>query len=146
MDDLNGRLENTKNPWQSPRLKCLVVCSAGILRSSTTAWVLGQPPYNCNTRNCGVAKEYALIVIDRVLVEWADVIVVADEEHLPRVRHLVAKCSNPSKKVYCLNIPDNYAAFSRPLVDAIKERLNAHGFVGTKDELLIGQFDLTGTI
>ena len=87
-----------------------------------------------------------MIVIDPVLVEWADVIVVADEEHLPSVKKLVKKCSNPKKKIYCLNIPDQFQAFSRPLVDAIKERLNAHGFAGTPDSRIEGtRFDLKGT-
>jgi predicted protein tyrosine phosphatase len=142
--DYSKRLKACHHPLQGPFLKVLCVCKDNTSISPTVALVVSNGKYNCNAVSCGIGKD-SIIVIDPVLVEWADVIVVADEEHLPVVEQLVSKCSNPNKKVYCLNIPDNYAAFSRTLVDIIRDRLNAHGFVGTKDELLVGEFDLTGT-
>jgi len=108
-----NRLGNVKNPYQGDFQKVLCVCSAGLLRSPTLAWVLSNPPYNFNTRACGVTKEFALIPYDEILEEWADVIVFADHEvivntHKPRV---------------VLQIPDVYGYRDPKLVDEIIKKL-----------------------
>jgi predicted protein tyrosine phosphatase len=76
---MKNRLYNCKNPYQGNYKKVLTVCSAGLLRSPTIAWVLSQDPWNYNTRSCGV-HDYALIMLDDVLLTWADEIVVVDDE------------------------------------------------------------------
>jgi predicted protein tyrosine phosphatase len=123
-----NRLANTKNPYQGKFKKVLAVCSAGLLRSPSIAWVLSNPPYECNTRACGVSSEYALIPIDQVLVEWADVIVCADEDHMPVVMKLREQCEDPKKPVWNLQIPDRYSMRHPALVTAIQERLAALDF------------------
>jgi len=74
-----NRLANAKNPFQSDRKKVLCVCSAGLLRSPTDAWILSNEPFGFNTRAAGASDEYALIKLDQVLVEWADEVVVMEE-------------------------------------------------------------------
>ena len=64
-------LWNCKNPYQGRDKRVLCVCSAGLLRSPTIAKVLVMNGYN--TRSCG-CRDYALIQIDNVLIEWADIV------------------------------------------------------------------------
>jgi predicted protein tyrosine phosphatase len=123
-----NRLANCHNPYQGKKRKVLVCCSAGLLRSPTIAYILGNPPYNCNTRAAGVSTEYALIVVDKVLVEWADEIVCANEEQVPIMRNYVKHSGKPKKKITCLDIPDNYDAFNPELMEIIQNKLNAIGF------------------
>ena len=52
---LMNRLGNSKNPYQGDFKKVLCVCSAGLLRSPTAAWVLSNAPFNFNTREIGRA-------------------------------------------------------------------------------------------
>lgn len=80
---MRNRLANVHNQYQnqSKYKRVLCVCSAGLLRSPTMAYVLSQEPYNYNTRAAGINEEYALIPVDMALVEWADEIVFAEQEH-----------------------------------------------------------------
>lgn len=74
-----NRLANSKNRYQGDMKKVLCVCSAGLLRSPTVAWILSNNPFNFNTRAVGITKEYALIPVDEVLIMWADEIVVVED-------------------------------------------------------------------
>lgn len=59
------------NECQGPYMRALFVCSAGLLRSATGAYI-----GNCmgmNTRACG-SESYALVPISVNLINWADVI------------------------------------------------------------------------
>ena len=127
---LMNRLANCKNGYQGKYHKVLTVCSAGLLRSATIAYVLGREPYNCNVRNCGVSSDYALIVIDEVLIEWADSIVYAEEEHGNLIQRLVTtkQIDISKKKFYCLDLPDNYAYRDTELVLMIEKKLMAMEF------------------
>lgn len=73
-----NRLANSSNRFQGPAKRVLCVCSAGLLRSPTTANVLHQE-HGFNTRAAGASKEYALIPIDAVLIEWAEEIVWVEQ-------------------------------------------------------------------
>lgn len=71
-------LHNCKNPYQGAEKRVLCLCSAGLLRSPTAAFVL-QKELGYNTRAAGVT-DYALIPVTEVLLEWADEIVCVNEE------------------------------------------------------------------
>lgn len=132
MDDIpNNRIANSHNPNQGPWKKVLVCCSAGLLRSPTAAWILSNPPYNCNTRACGCVADYALIVLDPVLVAWADEIVVADSEVYDVVNTMM-DINGIKKTIYNLELPDNYDTRDQKLIDVINAGLVNLGFVGTK--------------
>lgn len=103
-----NRLGNCKNPFQGSYKKVLCVCSAGLLRSPTAALVLSQEPFNFNTRAAGISNEYALILVDQVLISWADEIVVMTKEQRHKIEVLLHKMGIP-KSVVCLDIPDNFA-------------------------------------
>ena len=96
--------------------RVLCVCSAGILRSATIAWVLSNEPYRCNTRAVGLG-DYALIRVTPQLLQWADEIVCADEEQFDALTRMT------NKPVHCLHIPDEYDFRSPELVSAIDAAL-----------------------
>ena len=115
-----NRLHNCTNPNQTLAKRVLTVCSAGLLRSPTAANVLHQE-YGFNTRACGSNDDYALIVIDPVLVEWADEIVFMDKANYERAQSLV-EMDNRRKIV--LNIPDKYQWNDKDLREEIKRQYN----------------------
>lgn len=121
MPDNMNRVHNATNPHQGKHKRILCVCSAGLLRSPTTAVVLSQEPFNHNTRAAGIVADYALIPVDEVLLYWAQEIVcmTSDQETAlnDAVKHL-----GFDKPVICLNIADNYSYRHPELMKLIKER------------------------
>lgn len=129
MNEAN-RKYNSKNPYQGKYKRVLCVCSAGLLRSPTLAWVLSNEPYNYNTRAAGLDVGHALIPVDDVLVEWADEIVCMDE-----YQQKVLK-SKTKKPVLNLQIGDNFEYRDKGLVEIMRihyENLRT-GAVITEDE------------
>jgi predicted protein tyrosine phosphatase len=110
-----NRLHNVKNPNQGEFKKVLCLCSAGLLRSPTAAFVLSQEPFNYNTRAAGVNDEYALIPLDDALLAWADEIVVMEKWQFDVIS---AKTEKP---VLMLGIPDRFRYRDPELIDLIKK-------------------------
>lgn len=121
-----NRLYNTKNPNQGPQKRVLCLCSAGLLRSPTVAWVLSNAPYDYNTRAAGVTKEYALIYADQYLVEWADEIVCVTPEVEEEFRHNCGRdeidISGDFTPIITLNILDVYKRRAPKLVKLIQDQ------------------------
>lgn len=119
-----GRLLNCNNPYQGTYTRVLIACSAGLLRSASTSVILTKAPYNFNTRAVGVDPYNALIPVDQVLIEWADLIICMD---LHQKTHLEARVSllpsNTNKQVINLDIPDRYAYRDPRLMKLIRKRL-----------------------
>lgn len=113
-----NRLHNCKNPYQGPSKKVLCLCSAGLLRSPTAAFVLSMEPFNFNTRSAGI-RDYALIPVDPVLLHWADEIVVMEKWMVDEVFKF--KEAN-GKVVICLDVPDNFSFRDAELMELIKSR------------------------
>lgn len=118
-----NRLNTAHNRYQGDTKRVLTVCSAGILRSPTAAQVLSAEPYNYNTRSVGTSKEYALIHVDTVLLEWADYIVCMEEEHYDYIQEMLENEDIQGKKVFCLDIQDRYPYRSPELIDEIKAKI-----------------------
>jgi len=99
------------------------------MRSATTAWILGNEPYNCNTRAVGSVNAYALIPIDQILIEWADHIVFAQKEHLNIVKEEFALVGQNGgiKRTWILDIPDQYGYRDPELVEIIKNLVKVVG-------------------
>lgn len=128
MQDKEVALENARNGNQNytDHRTILCVCSAGMLRSATAAWLLSQEPYNFNTRAVGVA-DYALIPVNVPLLAWADCILCmnqASDMHETKIRKFAEKngMDISKKKILSLNIPDKYAYRNPELVKFITER------------------------
>lgn len=118
-----NKLANTQNPYQGSMKKVLTVCSAGLLRSPTIAWVLSNPPFNFNTRACGISKEYALIHVDEYLISWADEIVVVEDEHRCYVEGIIEDNNLNEKPIHLLTTPDMYSTRDPKLVEIITPKL-----------------------
>ena len=110
----------SKHPSQGEFKKVLCVCSGGILRSPTVAWVLSNDPFNFNTRAVGAIQKYAMIQLDEFQIEWADEIVCMEEKHVAAVKRLGAK----DKKIICLNLSDDFTYRDPELIKIISKRYN----------------------
>lgn len=127
-----NRLWNITNPHQGDAVKALCLCSAGLLRSPTLAWILGNEPYNFNTRAAGLTKDFALIYADDVLLRWADKIFVMDGEMQGEV---VARCEDIGidYSVHNMDVPDIYARRDEGLVNLMNDRLKEFGIGALKE-------------
>ena len=119
---LMNRLANCTNRYQGEYKRVLCVCSAGLLRSPTAAFVLSQEPYNFNTRAAGLTPEFALVPVDRVLVEWADEIVVMSAQQAEQIRAML----EDEKPIVVLGIPDNFRYRDPELIRLIRESYDKH--------------------
>jgi predicted protein tyrosine phosphatase len=119
------RSRNAQNAYQGKWPRVLTVCSAGLLRSPTTAWVLSNEPYNCNVRAAGSHREYALVPVDQVLLNWAQRVVFVNEENLRRVERMGLALP---KEVYVLDLPDRYSFREPELIKAIHAGLKRADF------------------
>ena len=117
-------LWNCRNPHQGDMKRVLCVCSAGLLRSPTIAWVLSNEGYN--TRAVGM-HDYALAQIDEVFVTWADKIVCVDAEHAEEIRRKYALILD-EKSIDVLDIPDIYGFRNPKLVKIVEEKLKEKGY------------------
>ena len=127
-----NRLANTHNPYQGDFKKVLCVCSAGLLRSPSTAFVLSQDPFNFNTIAAGINEDYALIVVDKVLIEWSDVIVCMSDSQKRSVEAIMRTLKMTGKDVVSLDIPDSFAYRDPKLLKIIKIKATAVFFPETK--------------
>lgn len=117
MSKLN-RLSNTHNQFQGKYKKVLCVCSAGLLRSPTAALVLSKEPYNYNTRAAGLSKDFALVIVDDFLLEWADEVVCMT---LDQYDDLAGRTKKP---ILCLSIEDDFVYRDPDLMELIKCNYN----------------------
>ena len=120
----NNALWNCKNPYQGNYKKVLTVCSAGLLRSPTIAWYL-QSVSDWNCRAAGL-HDYALIQVDDVLIEWADIIICADEDKYNLLKNSFGDRLG-DKPVYNFNIPDIYDYKEPELIEIIQNECIKHG-------------------
>lgn len=118
------RIGNLSNRYQGGYLRVLCVCSGGLLRSPTAAHVLSGEPYNFNTRSCGTSTDYALNLVDDILLRWAQQIVCMEEEHAIPVRGILKEACL-EREVRVLGIEDRYEYRDPTLVKLIKERYDA---------------------
>lgn len=117
---LTQRLATANNRYQGDYKRVLCVCSAGLLRSPTAAVVLANEPFNFNTRSAGSNPAYALIMVDEVLIKWADEILCMEQEHYNRLEN--SGLVDPLKTYHILGIPDNYPYRQPELIEKIKEK------------------------
>lgn len=102
-----NRLGNSGNVYQGADLKVLCVCSAGLLRSPTLSRILCRDFSRVNPRAVGTADEYALIPVDEVHLNWADLIIAVDLFTKDAVDSLL-KIFEISTPIIGLNIPDTF--------------------------------------
>lgn len=113
-----NKLSVINNPYQGSSRRVLCVCSGGVLRSPTAAWILSNEPFGFNTRSCGDA-DYALIPLTKELVAWASVVVVMNENQAESVKQLLLEVKDGDgwPLIHVLQIEDNYDYRDQVLVD-----------------------------
>lgn len=126
---MNNRLANVDNRFQNIKehKRVLCVCSAGLLRSPTAAFVLAMD-HGFNTRAAGVVAEYALIPVDQALMMWADEIVCMEKSHETELNMMKEKYQL-NTPVINLGISDNFRFREPALMQLIRERYE----LATKD-------------
>jgi len=103
--------------------RVLCVCSAGLIRSATAAVVLSQEPFSFNTRCAGENNEYGLILLDPVLIEWADEFVCMEYGHEQTLRAKLTTADMIGRKqIINLGIPDDYLYREPCLMELIRSR------------------------
>lgn len=120
-----NRLANTQNGYQGPRKRVLCVCSAGMLRSPTAAWILSNEPFGFNTRAVGASQEYALIPMDEAHVLWADEILCFNDEQKLLAEQLLQNVNPDHWKltpIHVLNVPDIYEFRQPKLIDLLMNK------------------------
>jgi len=124
---MNNQLHNCKNPWQGDMKKVLCVCSAGLLRSPTTAKLLADV-HGYNTRACGIDIDHALIPISETLMFWADEIICMEERQRQEIERLLGVFNEKmlylpdhTPLVYTLEVPDQYGYMDPNLQEFILE-------------------------
>lgn len=117
-----NRIANCGNQFQGEFKRVLCVCSAGLLRSPTAAFVLSQEPFNFNTRAAGLVPQFALIPVDSVLLNWAHEIVCMEPGQAYELAEMLEAISLGTKAVKCLSIEDNYSYRDPALMQLIAER------------------------
>lgn len=113
------------NPYQGSKHRMLWVCSAGLLRSPTGAFVAAQRGYN--TRACGSNQEYALINLSGNLIDWANIIVFVNEENFYQALETFKSTGydeDLEAKAVILDIPDQFEAFDPYLQKLLNEGLD----------------------
>ena len=104
------------NPYQGTAPRVLFVCSAGILRSATSATIASVR--GINARAAGSAS-YALVPVSANLIEWAQKIVFVNSENKQQVLKTFANTGyeeDIERKAVVWNIPDNYEYMHPTLV------------------------------
>lgn len=98
----------------------LFVCSQNKLRSPTAEQVFLKHG-GCNVRSAGLNND-ANYILSSEDVEWADMIFVMEKSHRNK---LTKKYSNylRSKRVICLNIPDDYEYMDEKLIRIFENML-----------------------
>ena len=126
---MNGTIFQTNapynNPYQGSKHRMLWVCSAGLLRSPTGAFVAAQRGYN--TRACGSSQAYALINLSGNLIDWADTIVFVNKENQQQALETFEGTGyddDIGAKAVILDIPDNYEAIDPCLQKLLNEGLD----------------------
>lgn len=119
---MNNRLANVDNRFQNIKehKRVLCVCSAGLLRSPTAAFVLAMD-HGFNTRAAGVDAEYALIPVDHALMLWADEIVCMESSHKQQIDRMKDKWEL-NTPVINLEIGDVFNFRDPLLMQLIRER------------------------
>jgi len=100
--------------------KLLFVCSENRLRSPTAEEVFsrydGVEAIGCGTNNDAVTP------LSGDLIEWADIVLVMEKSHRNKVSKKYKELL-VSKRLVCLDIPDNYDRMQPELIKLLKTRV-----------------------
>jgi len=107
-------------PRRVPRVNVLFICGKNRLRSPTAEQVFASWP-GVETSSAGVGND-ADVLVDAELLDWADLIFVMEPVHR---RKLTARFRSElaSKRVVCLDIPDDFDYMAPELIELLQARV-----------------------
>ncbi|MCP1309850.1 low molecular weight protein tyrosine phosphatase family protein [Paenibacillus tyrfis] len=105
------------------KIKLFFVCSRNKWRSLTAEKIF-HGINNYDVRSAGT-EDSARIKVTSGHVGWADIIFAMEKKHVRRLRD---KFNNEllSKKLICLDIPDDYQYMDEDLIEILKARVSEH--------------------
>lgn len=104
-------------------LKVLFICGKNRLRSPTAEDVFANWP-GVETSSAGISHD-ADTPVSPELLAWADLVFVMERTH--RAKHSARfKAHLASKRVICLDIPDDYDFMEPALVALLNDRVRRH--------------------
>lgn len=106
-----------------PKRNILFVCSANKLRSPT-AEAIYKSRTDLDVKSAGTSRS-AKVQISSELIQWADYIFVMEDEHTKSIRRKYFSIIR-SKRVYCLDIPDEYEFMEPNLVAILTGKLQRY--------------------
>jgi predicted protein tyrosine phosphatase len=98
----------------------LFICSQNRLRSPTAEQVFADWP-GIETASAGL-KPDADVPVSPELLQWADLIVVMERAHRSRLASRFQRWLG-SKRIVCLDIPDDYAFMAPALVALLQAKV-----------------------
>lgn len=104
-------------------MNLLFICSKNRLRSPTGEEIFSQKEGIC-AASCGLSKE-APTKLSGDLIEWADIVFVMEPIHRSKVMEKFRDLFK-SKRLICLDIPDNYSRMQPELVELMSEKVLRH--------------------
>jgi predicted protein tyrosine phosphatase len=125
-----NRIHNSGNPFQRPDKfkRALCLCSAGLLRSPTLSYIL-QSKFSRNCRAAGVVPAFALIVVDDVLISWADEVWCVSHSVTQTLWALAEQNKwediLANTTIITMDIPDQFEYMDDKLVDIMTKSVNS---------------------
>ena len=107
------------NAANDTRLRVLFVCAMNRWRSPTAEAMYRNDP-RVAVRSAGV-RQGARRPLSRVDLEWAQILVVMEREHLRRIREAFSALPLPT--VWTLDIPDDYRFMDPELQELLRAAL-----------------------
>jgi predicted protein tyrosine phosphatase len=98
----------------------LFICSQNKLRSPTAETIFAKWP-NVETDSAGLNND-AETPLTPEQIDWADIIFVMEKTHRSKLSKRFRKYLN-SKRVVCLDIPDDYVYMQEELVKLLEARV-----------------------
>jgi predicted protein tyrosine phosphatase len=103
------------------KLKILFVCTANRMRSKTAEKIYKNDE-RFIVKSAGVA-DFADVPLSLELLNWADYVVVMEEEHIERIRESYPRFFlHKHEQILCLDIPDIYNFMDEDLVIKIQHK------------------------
>ena len=104
----------------SPMINLLFICSQNKLRSPTAEAVFAKWP-GIETDSAGTNND-AETTLTPEQIAWADIIFVMEKTHRKKLSQQFQKYLN-SKRVVCLDIPDDYIYMQPELVELLEAKV-----------------------
>ena len=105
------------------KLKVLFVCNLNVMRSPTAEMIFGKVPH-LEVKSAGIYED-AVVPLSRELAEWTDLIFVMEKKQGDFIRKKYGNALQ-SKRVVCLDIPDEYEFMSPPLIRSLVEKVTPY--------------------